>query len=224
MQPPLPLLSKRTHMATARAIAAYLAAIVAANLIVAHLGPGASVITAFFLVGLDFTVMDTLHDIWAGPRLWRNMAALIGAGSLISYLANHTAGRIGLASFLAFTLSALVDRAVYALARHAGMPRWRRCNWSNIASTAADSILFPTLAFGFPPNPALVQGQFLAKLAGAMLWSLIILQEEGSSENQQAPGRRGSHREPVPPPTPPLQVRRTDGTEPGPAAQVDLHR
>lgn len=221
----LSVLSRRTHMATARAIAAYLAAIVAANLIVAHLGPGASVITAFFLVGLDFTVMDTLHDTWAGPRLWRNMAALIGAGSLISYLANHTAGQIGLASFVAFTLSALVDRAVYALARHAGMPRWRRCNWSNIASTATDSILFPTLAFGFPPDPALVQGQFLAKLAGAMLWSLIILPEEGPSETrQQAPRRHRPHREPVPPSATPLQVRRPDGTEPGPAPQVDVHR
>jgi uncharacterized PurR-regulated membrane protein YhhQ (DUF165 family) len=175
-EPMLRILSPHPHLATTRDIALYLAAIVAANLIVAHAGPDASVITAFFLVGLDFTVMDRLHDAWRGQHLVARMAALIALGSFLSYLVNHNAGRIGLASFLSFMLSCLADRLTYAALIH--LPRWRRCNWSNLASTALDSFLFPVLAFGWPPDPLIVRGQFTAKLAGAMLWSLILLPRE----------------------------------------------
>jgi len=172
----LRVLSRRPDLVTATHIALYLSAIITANLIVAHAGPEASVITAFFLVGLNFTVLDRLHDRWRGPHLLTRMATLIGAGSALSYLLNHTAGQLGVASFVAFLVSNLVDRGVYALLIR--WPRWRRCNWSNLASTATDSILFPSLAFGWPPDPGIVQGQFLAKLAGAMLWSLILLPRE----------------------------------------------
>ena len=52
------------------------------------------------------------------------MAALIALGSILSYLLNRTAGRIGAASFAAFLASNLVDRGVYALLIR--WPRWRR--------------------------------------------------------------------------------------------------
>jgi len=54
---------------------AYLAAIIAANLIVTHKGPTWSVYTAFVLIGLDLTTRDRLHDLWRGHVL-RNMAFL----------------------------------------------------------------------------------------------------------------------------------------------------
>ena len=172
----LRVLSRHPNLATTRDIALYLTAIITANLIVAHAGPEASIATAFLLVGLNFTVLDRLHDAWQHKQLVPRMAALIATGSLLSYLLNHTAGRIGLASFVSFLLSNVVDRAVYALLIHRAT--WRRCNWSNLASTATDSILFPSLAFGWPPDPLIVRGQFTAKLAGAMLWSLILLPRE----------------------------------------------
>jgi hypothetical protein len=63
-------------------VAAYLAAIVAANLSIAHWGPKAAVYNAFLFIGLDLVTRDRLHDLWRG-RLIRNMAALIATGSAL---------------------------------------------------------------------------------------------------------------------------------------------
>lgn len=42
----------------------YLAAIVAANLLVARFGPSVVVLNAFLFIGLDITTRDSLHDRW----------------------------------------------------------------------------------------------------------------------------------------------------------------
>ena len=62
--------------ATAALVGLYLSAIVAANLIVNHFGPSASIITALVLIGLDLTTRDHLHDAWHGQNLKRNMVLL----------------------------------------------------------------------------------------------------------------------------------------------------
>ena len=46
-------------------VALYLAAIVAANLLVATYGPAVAVLNAFWLIGLDLSLRDRLHDRWA---------------------------------------------------------------------------------------------------------------------------------------------------------------
>ena len=93
-------------------VAIYLAAIVAANLIVTHKGPTWSVYLAFVFIGLDLVCRDRLHDAWHG-HVVRNMAALIVAGSAISYVVNRDAGRIALASCLAFGAAATADAVVH---------------------------------------------------------------------------------------------------------------
>jgi hypothetical protein len=47
----------------------YLAAIVAANLSVAHFGPSVAVLNAFLFIGLDLTTRDALHERWRGRNL-----------------------------------------------------------------------------------------------------------------------------------------------------------
>jgi hypothetical protein len=150
----------------------YLVAIVAANLIVAWQGAWISPYTAAALIGLDLTTRDRLHDAWHHRHLWIKMAALIASGSVLSWVLNREAGRIALASFVAFALSGAVDALVYALARK--KERLVRVNVSNFASAALDSIVFPSVAFGWPPDPAIVWGQFTAKVAGGLAWSLIL--------------------------------------------------
>src|SRR5262245_28324273 len=94
-----------------RPVAGYLAAIVAANLSVTHWGPTAAVYNAFLFIGLDLTCRDRLHDLWHG-RLLRNMALLIVAGSVLSYVcglllgSGPQVGRIALASCIAFGAAA----------------------------------------------------------------------------------------------------------------------
>ena len=48
-----------------------------------------------------------------------------------------------------------------------------RANGSNVAGSAIDSIVFPTLAFGVF-MPEIVLGQFVGKFVGGFLWSLVL--------------------------------------------------
>jgi hypothetical protein len=147
---------------------------VTANLLVQWKGGGISKYTAFVLVGLTLTVVDELHDLWLGQGLWWKMGLLILLGSLLTWSLNEQAGRIGLASLIAFVVSTLVDRVVYACLQ--SRPRWQRVGWSNLASGLVDSWLFAGLAFGGSPD--LMWDQWVAKLAGTQFWSLILLMRQ----------------------------------------------
>jgi len=149
----------------------YLLAIVTANLLVVTFGPAVTIVNAFLFIGFDLAARDKLHDRWRGDRLVLKMGLLIGAGSLISYTINSGAGRIGLASMLAFGAAAMVDSLMYHFLRN--KKYLVRSNGSNVPSALVDSLVFPTVAFG-AFLPAIVLGQFLAKVFGGFMWSLII--------------------------------------------------
>lgn len=149
----------------------YLAAIVAANLSVAAFGPAITIVNAFVFIALDLTSRDRLHASWQGRGLVWKMAALIATGSALSYLLNATAGPIALASLVAFAVSAALDALTYQLlGRRSYMVK---VNGSNVVSALADSIIFPTLAFG-ALLPWVVLGQFVAKVAGGAIWAWLL--------------------------------------------------
>jgi uncharacterized PurR-regulated membrane protein YhhQ (DUF165 family) len=153
-------------------IVLYLVAIVAANLLVAQFGPAVTALNAFLFIGLDLTTRDALHERWQGRDLWRNMLLLIGAGSLLSAVLNWNAANIALASFAAFLAAGLVDALVYvALGQRT---RLVRVNGSNVVSAAVDSLIFPAVAFGLSLMWPIVLGQFVAKVAGGFVWSLVL--------------------------------------------------
>lgn len=152
----------------------YIAAAAAANLIVAAFGPAAVIPVGFALVGFDLTARDRLHDRWEDQNLPLRMGAIIAAGGLAAYLANPDAGRIAVASVIAFTAAASVDALVYHAARR--RPFLVRANVSNVPSAAVDSVLFLGIAFGFSGLPlAIVGGQVAAKIVGGVVWSLVIV-------------------------------------------------
>lgn len=151
-------------------VVVFLAAIVAANLITSRYGPEASIYNAFFLIGLDLTTRDALHDFWERHRIPK-MAALIGAGALIAFLLDADAGRVATASAVAFAAAISADWATYSLLRRR---EWlERANVSNVVGAAVDSIVFPTLAFG-SFKWAITFGQFTAKVAGGFIWSVLL--------------------------------------------------
>lgn len=154
-------------------VAMYLGAIVAANLIIARFGPSAAIIVAFVFIGFDLVARDRLHDAWRGRGLAWKMAALIAAGSVLSWVLNRDAGPVAIASFVAFAAASVVDAAVYAVGLRSGWAWFRRSNVSNVASAAVDSLLFPTIAFG-AFMPIITLGQFAAKVLGGVIWSLIL--------------------------------------------------
>jgi hypothetical protein len=150
----------------------YLAAIVAANLSVAAFGPSVTVLNAFLFIGMDLTLRDRLHDQWRGRQLLARMTLLIAAGGAISYALNADAGPIAVASTVAFAIAAALDATTYALLGDRG--RLLRINGSNVVGAGVDSLIFPALAFGLPLLWPIVIGQFVAKVAGGFVWSLIL--------------------------------------------------
>jgi len=153
----------------------FLAAIAAANLIVAHFGPVAVIPVGFVLVGFDLIARDVLHDRWRGHSLALKMGALIAAGGLVAWGVNADAGRIALASVLAFTSAQAINALVYwALERWS---RLARMNTSNAPAAVADSAVFLTVAFG-AFMPGLIVAQVLAKWLGGFVWSLVFTHRE----------------------------------------------
>ena len=149
----------------------YLAAIVLANLLLLWFGPVASIYNAFILIGLDLSLRDKLHDHWDGENLWVKMLALICGGSAITVTLNWDALPIAIASSVAFLASGIGDAVVYSRLR-----KFRflvRANGSNVAGSALDSVIFPTMAFGVF-MPEIILGQFLAKIGGGAIWSFVI--------------------------------------------------
>lgn len=149
------------------AVLVYAIALIAANLIVAQLGPAVSPVLAFLFIGLDLSLRDWLH-----VRLrWWEMLALIVSTGLLTLVLNPAADRIALASATAFLSAALVDWSVFARLR--GVSWLTRSNSSNVAAALVDSIIFPTLAFGVL-MPQIIVLQFVAKVAGGALWALWL--------------------------------------------------
>jgi uncharacterized PurR-regulated membrane protein YhhQ (DUF165 family) len=156
---------------TAAIITLTLGAVVAANLITAEFGPEASIYNAFFLIGLTLVVRDVAHDVWQKHRAVK-LGALIGAGALLSYLVNDDAAQIAKASCIAFAAAETADALLYHAARRL---QWlERSNLSNLLGAAVDSIVFPTIAFG-GLMWAITFGQFSAKVAGGVLFSLLLI-------------------------------------------------
>jgi len=151
-------------------VVVYLSALVLANLSVAYFGPWISPINAFFLIGLDLSLRDRLHEEWK-DRLWARMLALIAGAGAISFVLNPAAINIAVASVVAFVAAGVVDAFVY---QKLVAKKWMiKSNASNTAGAAVDSLVFPTLAFG-SLMPAIVLLQFAAKVVGGALWSLVL--------------------------------------------------
>lgn len=148
-------------------ISIYVVAIVLANTIVWVFGPWVSPINAFVLIGLDLTLRDVMHE-----RLTRiQMALVVCSGGFLTWILNPASSNIAIASSVAFTIAACADwGAYYAL----GSYRWSiKVNGSNAVGSAVDSIIFPTMAFG-AFLPQIIVLQFIAKLIGGFIWSIIM--------------------------------------------------
>lgn len=163
-------------MRTTTQVLFYLVAIVLANIGAARFGVWATPVLGFLAIGLDLTMRDALHEKW-GAALKRNMTLLILTGSVLSYLLNHSAARVAVASGLAFGVAALIDTITYEIGLRRGWSKSRRVLTSNICSGGTDSIIFPLVAFGCLPI-AVMALQWLAKVGGGALWLKILPKEQ----------------------------------------------
>jgi len=150
----------------------YLAAIVAANLIIGWLGPKASPFIAFALIGLDLSLRDKLHELWHGDNLVLKMGGVIIAGGLLSYLINRDIASIALGSSIAFAGAMAADALVYERLFHKA--KIYKMNASNVVSAAVDTVLFIWIAFGVFMWKIMIL-QYLAKVLGGLFWSWVLI-------------------------------------------------
>ncbi len=150
------------------AIFAYAAALIVANLSVAHFGPVVAPLNAFLLIGLDLSLRDWLH-----MRLrWWQMLALIVCSGALTYVLNPAAGLVAVASVTAFAAAALVDWGVFA-ALFKRRPWLVASNYSNGASALVDTLVFLAIA-PFPWSWVIALTMFVAKMAGGAAWAYAI--------------------------------------------------
>lgn len=145
---------------TTGAVAAFLAAVVLANLVTAHAGLVVLAFTAGTpIAGVTFALRDTIQD--AGGR-WRIVAVIV-AGAAISALLTP---RLALASGIAFLLSELADWGIYTPLRGRGY--YRAALTSNVAGAVVDTVVFLWLA-GFALTGPAVTGQLIVKVTMSTL-------------------------------------------------------
>lgn len=139
-------------------VIAYVATVYAANWALKQygfidIGFGLMAPAGVLFAGLAFTFRDLTHE--ALGRAWCIVAIIVGAS--LSYVLED-AGRIAVASGVAFLCSELLDLAVYEPLRRRS---WLRAvAISNAAGMVLDSALFLWLAFG---SLAFIEGQIVGK-------------------------------------------------------------
>lgn len=148
------------------ALCVYASAMTAANLLVLAFGPAISPLNAFLFIGLDLVLRDWLH---VRLKTWQ-MSLLIASTGLLTWLLNPGASQIAFASAVAFTTASVADWAVFRSIKG----KWMiRSNASNAVGATVDSFVFPTIAFGVI-LPHIIVMQWLAKVSGGFLWSIIF--------------------------------------------------
>lgn len=144
----------------------YIFAICAANFSALTFGIWVTPINAFILIGLELIIRDILHHKLTKSQ----MILVVLIASILSFLINHKAMNIAIASFVAVTASCFVDYVVYSKVQGAW---FKRSTLSNIASGLTDSLIFPLLAFGvFAPLVILLQ--WSAKVFGGVFWCYLV--------------------------------------------------
>ena len=153
-------------------VAMYLGAVVLANVSFGIWGMVVEPWISMFLIGLDLTSRDRLHEAWGHRALVPKMTALILAGSAISALFGlvfEGVVLVAVASAVAFASTATVDALVFSV-----LPRrWLRINGSNAVGAVVDSFVFPTVAFGVVDWDLVVYFAAVKFIGGAIWWLVL---------------------------------------------------
>ena len=154
------------HIKAAVAVAVYAGAIVAANILTAHLGLvpvgfGLVVTAGTYAAGFALLARDFVHR-YAG--VWWVVGG-ISFGIVLSWWLASPA--LAVASAVAFGVAELVDLLVYLGIRPNGFVKAALV--SNIVAAPIDTVLFLWIA-GFPLTWESVIGQFVGKV----LWATVI--------------------------------------------------
>ena len=169
----------KSRWATCAAISIFILAVVVANLLVNRFGHIALPFTAFVLIPFDLVTRDVLHEQWAGKSrgaVYLYFLALIGAAGLATLLVHSGAAWVVAGSIAGFSGATAANTVCYdlILTYRPDVSRFWRMTVSNVVAAAADSVLFPLVAFGWV-NTAIAVSQAGAKSFGGVLWAIAYV-------------------------------------------------
>lgn len=159
-------------------LAAYVACIIATNLLITRVGPisvgfGYLAPSGVLLAGVCFILRDYLHR--AAGVAW--CLAAIALGAAVSAVFSP---QIAMASAVAFGLSELADLLVFARLRERGFTL--AVVVSNVVGLVVDSVLFLWLAFGsLDFLPGQVIGKSYATLGFLLFAAIVALRRQKCS-------------------------------------------
>lgn len=149
----------------------WLAAFVAANLLVNHFGAYGLWVSSFLLIPFDFVCRCLFHETWTGRRLVMNLTALTILSGCITFLINNGALNIALASFLGFAAAQLGAGIFYQ--RNKNKSWFYKVNISDLVAIVFDSVVFQLVGFG-TLNIYVTTGQVIIKFLGGLMWYFIL--------------------------------------------------
>lgn len=149
----------------------YLAALIAANLIVKHFGAYGLWFSSVILIPFDFVCRCIFHENWKGIKLVKNLILLTLASGLITVLLNYDALNIALASFAG--IAAVQIGAGLFYQRFKNKSLFFKVNLSDLVAIVIDSIVFQYVAFQII-DFEVTGGQILIKFIGGLFWFFII--------------------------------------------------
>lgn len=152
-------------------IPVYLAAFVAANLLVNHFGAYGLWFSSFFLIPFDFVCRCLFHESWQGKRLIINLSCLTILAGCLTFLINNSALYIALASFSGFTAAQISAGIFYQMNKSKSW--FYKVNVSDLIAIVFDSIVFQLVAFS-SIAPGVTLGQIVIKFLGGLMWYFIL--------------------------------------------------
>lgn len=145
----------------------FLLCITTANLLATHYGMWITLLSSFFLIGIEMTCRDFLNT-----RIKKHqMILVVFVAGLLSYTINMSSINIALASSIAITVSCLLDYYVFNNVKGSW---FKRSNVSNIISATVDSFIFTLIAFGGFYSLLLI-GHISLKLLGGLCFTVLVL-------------------------------------------------
>ncbi len=170
----------RVRVVTGVLVVAFASCVVLANWAILHIGAdygpaqprtipvgfGLSAPSGVLFAGALLTLRDVLHERLGSGRTLLVIVATAPLSAVTS------APSIALASIVTFLIAELADLGVYARVR--ARSRVAAVVASNVVSSVVDSAVFLTIAFGSLPDPGVVAGMVIGKVAVSALTLAVL--------------------------------------------------
>ncbi len=149
----------------------YLAAFVAANLLVKYFGPYGLWFSSLFLIPFDFVCRCVFNEVWKGFELIAKLAILTVCSCLLTVLINMDAVNIAKASMAGFVAAQVFATIFYQIVMNRSY--FLKVNMSDLLAICVDSFVFQFVAFGIL-DWKITLGQVVIKGIGGLIWFYII--------------------------------------------------